>query len=91
MTTFTSISRIEFFLPIISLFIKVCSVHFGDGKPTEQHPYPELLLGHTMPIVKGRSSSRMTKRTDQDLATNSDAGGVEGVAQFIDVSSSKAR
>ena len=24
---------------------RVCSVHFVDGKPTKDHPYPELLLG----------------------------------------------
>ena len=34
------------FITLVSLIFQVCSVHFIDRKPTREHPYPVLLLGH---------------------------------------------
>ncbi len=30
----------------------VCSYHFMDGKPTDEHPYPEKRLGYDAPVKK---------------------------------------
>ncbi|CAM4571266.1 unnamed protein product [Leuciscus chuanchicus] len=32
----------------------VCSYHFMDGKPTDEHPYPEKWLGYDVPAKKSR-------------------------------------
>ena len=65
---------------------QVCSVHFVDGRPTEEHPYPELMLGHDLPIRKGRSRNKIT-RNAENKSTDPEAGGMDGVAQFLDITS----
>ena len=41
---------------------RVCSVHFVDGKPTKDHPYPELLLGKGNTNIPTRRCRRMVIR-----------------------------
>ena len=55
---------------------RVCSVHFKDGQPTKENPYPTLFMGHTEKVVEGRpppkerstsvSSAKKRKSSDVD-------------------------
>ncbi|XP_055067716.2 uncharacterized protein [Misgurnus anguillicaudatus] len=46
----------------------VCSYHFTEGKPTDQHPYPEKWLGYDVPLKKPR---RVLKRLSDSEASTS--------------------
>ncbi|XP_041822888.1 uncharacterized protein LOC121628055, partial [Melanotaenia boesemani] len=48
----------------------VCSFHFVDGKPTDEHPYPEKWLGYDAPVKKPR---RVLKRLPPDSGTSGGA------------------
>jgi len=59
-------------------------VHFCNGKPTDDHPYPELFLGNTESIVIGRAKNKKMKISALQSGKNLEMGGVGGVAEFVD-------
>ncbi|XP_056094218.1 uncharacterized protein LOC130072919 [Rhinichthys klamathensis goyatoka] len=44
----------------------VCSYHFVDRKPTDEHPYPEKWLGYDVPVKKSRRV--LNKLSDSDAS-----------------------
>ena len=48
---------------------RVCSEHFIDGEPTEQHPDPELHLGYKLPGSKIKTENIQRIPIDQVMGT----------------------
>ncbi|XP_071375171.1 uncharacterized protein [Centroberyx affinis] len=48
----------------------VCSYHFVDGKPTDEHPYPEKWLGYDAPLKKSHRVMRRLSDTDTSTAVS---------------------
>nr|XP_055046081.1 uncharacterized protein LOC129431988 [Misgurnus anguillicaudatus] len=55
----------------------VCSYHFTDGKPTDEHPYPEKWLGYDVPEKKPR---RLLERLSNSDASTSVSDAVDKCA-----------
>jgi len=57
-------------------YSRICSVHFVDGKPTPQNPYPTLNLGHPTPTIV-RARKPPTPRTQVTCTVTKQSGKAE--------------
>lgn len=48
--------------------VYVCSHHFVDKRPTDDHPNPELYLGYDRPVVKKRRTIVRVEATGKPLS-----------------------
>ncbi|XDV25732.1 hypothetical protein PO909_029600, partial [Leuciscus waleckii] len=48
----------------------VCSYHFMDGKPTDEHPYPEKWLGYDVPAKKSRRVLNRLSDSDASMSVS---------------------
>ena len=59
--------------------VRICSIHFADGRPTELHPYPTLHMGYDdKKFSKQKGRREIVKQTVQKTAkrtAQSDAAG----------------
>lgn len=62
-----------------SKYVRVCSEHFVDGKPSEENPVPVLRLGYTKKVVKRRLRQCVAERNQpsSDHEQQTESGSVE--------------
>ncbi|XP_041928787.1 uncharacterized protein si:dkey-56d12.4 [Alosa sapidissima] len=60
----------------------VCSFHFVDGKPSDQHPYPEKWLGYVTPPTK--KARCILVRLPETPSTSSASQETDGITEMTD-------
>ncbi|XP_064455350.1 zinc finger protein ZFP2-like isoform X2 [Ornithodoros turicata] len=48
-------------------FAVVCSIHFKDGRPTKDNPYPTLALGHNEQVTTCRKAPQKSTKLERSL------------------------
>uniref|UniRef100_A0A9J7X5L4 THAP-type domain-containing protein n=1 Tax=Cyprinus carpio carpio TaxID=630221 RepID=A0A9J7X5L4_CYPCA len=56
----------------------VCSYHFMDGRPTDEHPYPKKWLGYDVPVKKSRRVLKRLSESDVSMTTSDAVDNCEG-------------